>query len=258
MSSVLARRGCPAAPGATNASASSAATVRAISRCPSLCGLAFRFAGLPCALRALRYRSRRCPSPSGNASDSQSITAAATIAATPMRTSTASITSDANRATTSSPLRWKRGILSTPLLSGGRAFAVLLHPEFHDPADQADRHRLVERKPHRPLRPFVGRQLLFELLERARRGIEPDVMLVGGEVHQVAVLREGRHLVFDRFLRLRRRLADGAADRPQLRAHRRWKRGDVLIDVLWRRAAAFHLARQCNPDAKAGGASAAN
>src|SRR6185436_7136359 len=177
MSSVLARRGCPAAPGATSASASSAATVRAISRGPSLCGL-------PSAWRALRYRSRRCPSPSGNASDSQSITAAATIAATPMRTSTASITSAANRATTSSPLRWKRGILSTPLLSGGRAFAVLLHPEFHDPADQADRHRLVERKPHRPLRPFVGRQLLFELLERARRGVEPDVMLVGGEVHQ--------------------------------------------------------------------------
>jgi hypothetical protein len=93
---------------------------------------------------------------------------------------------------------------------------VLFRPELHDPPDQRCRQRLVEGELHRTFPALVFRQLLFEPAEHdpARPRVKPYVTGVSGEIHEVPVQGERRHLVAD----LLQRLGGNAPDElPQLR-----------------------------------------
>lgn len=65
---------------------------------------------------------------------------------------------------------------------------------------QLPRHGLGVRKLDGSFRRFVGRQLVFEYLYGFCARVKPDVMLHRGEVHKVAVEREGGHSVADSLL----------------------------------------------------------
>src|ERR1700742_2469225 len=79
----------------------------------------------------------------------------------------------------------------------------------------------------------VGGELVAELVEIPRGGIDADVVMERSEMDEVAVEREGRHLILDRLLRLRCGASDRGPDLLQQSLNVDRERGDVFVDVAW-------------------------
>lgn len=72
--------------------------------------------------------------------------------------------------------------------------------------------------------------------------VEPDVLLVTGEVRESAPVLVGRHPVTDLFDRLRGRGHDGLPKLTEQLLNRGGRGGNVGLDVFWLRLRVTHLA----------------
>src|SRR5215472_8293232 len=122
---------------------------------------------------------------------------------------------------------------SLALLRGAlrfRAFA-LFGAELRDALDQLDRHRLGEREADRALAHLVGGKVILECGDQPRASWGERVVLLPPGVieHRASILQpESGDLIANHLLRLRNRLADGAAHLLENRLHCPGLRPDVL------------------------------
>src|SRR3990172_1151871 len=110
----------------------------------------------------------------------------------------------------------------------------LFDPVPDDLAYQAQWKRLVHRELNRSLGSFVPRELLFERPNSGRSRIESDVMFECGEMHEIAFKSEGGDLIFDPLFCCRSGLSDGLPDVFQQQPHILGKKGNILVDILYR------------------------
>src|SRR5258706_8448881 len=122
-----------------------------------------------------------------------------------------------------------------------RSFQLLSHSELHNPANQIEGNWLVQWKSYRSLSSFVGGELALEPLNPSWQRIQADMRFEGGKVNQIAIQREGRHLVLDGFLCARRCLSDGQPDLFQDFLHVAGEASDIFVDVLGRYWLGSHL-----------------
>jgi hypothetical protein len=131
----------------------------------------------------------------------------------------------------SSPIRCASDL--PPRLPLRRRFRrILLHPQLHDPLDQVEGHRLIERELKIALWPCVPCDGLLQGFVIGDRRVHPDVVLPSGEVDQNSVLLEGGHHVADRFLRFGRSVADRRPHFLQDRLNLGGELRDIAVDVL--------------------------
>src|SRR5262249_1461946 len=86
------------------------------------------------------------------------------------------------------------------LLFRRRLVRVLLHPQFHDPFDEFECHRFVQRELKIAFRPGVACDRFLQCFVAGDRRVQSDVLLPCSEVNQNPVLLEGGHLIADDFL----------------------------------------------------------
>lgn len=109
---------------------------------------------------------------------------------------------------------------------------MLLHSMPYDSLDQVVGNGLVERKLEIALLSPVPRDRFPQLFVSSHRRIQPDVLLKGGVVDEVAIQGERRNSIADLLLRLGSGFPDRGPDLLQDRLNLRWERRDVFIGVL--------------------------
>jgi hypothetical protein len=106
------------------------------------------------------------------------------------------------------------------------------YPEFSDPPDQVIGDGLVERKLQCTFACSINGNLIDEMLDAGWVGEKTDVLLEGGEMHQVSLQRKGGDAVADFLLRPWGGLPDGRPDLLQDLLDVGRKSGDVFVDVF--------------------------